>query len=97
MSQYLSNKKESIKQKDSEDIQKYSRVKEQKLGQIEELGKLESMMVERQARSKMTSDESALRLRRLIKGGKAVSTSHTSKLPSVREKARLTDQDILLV
>lgn len=44
---------------------------------------MESLMLERQARSKMSSEESAIKLRSLLSNKKAVSTSHTTKLPAI--------------
>ena len=53
-------------------------------------------MVERQARSKMSSDEAANRLKKLVGGrpNKPVSTAHTTKLPSIRQPS---DVDLLIL
>jgi len=74
----------------------FSRVQEEKKKQIEELSKLESMMLERQARSKMGSEESELRLKKLLTARKPVSTSHTTKLPSLADK-RNTEHDLFVL
>ncbi len=55
-------------------------------------------MIERQARSKMSSEESAIKLRSLLSNKKAVSTSHTTKLPAIGiEKREHSEQDVLLI
>lgn len=75
---------------------KFSRVKEEKKRQIEELSKLEQMMLERQARSKMVSQESEFKLKKMLK--QPVSTSHTSKLPSIgTEKRQRIDTELFVL
>jgi hypothetical protein len=56
-------------------------------------------MIEKQARSKMSSEESEKKLRLLLseKSEKALSTSHTTKLPALSPKRRQSEQDILLL
>ena len=53
-------------------------------------------MLDRQARSKMGSQESEMRLKKLLTSRQPVSTSHTTKLPSLTEK-RNTEQDMFLL
>lgn len=56
-------------------------------------------MLQRQARSKMSSEESENRLKQLLgKNKKAVSTSHTTKLPYINNpEKRHTEQDVLVL
>ncbi len=58
-------------------------------------------MIERQARSKLTSEESQNKLTKLLgkANNKPVSTSHTTKLPSINnpEKRNNSEQDILVL
>ena len=94
VAEFLEKKHEQIRRREDEEAGKGSRLQQERVSQLEELGRLESMMVERQARSKMSSDESAQKLRRLIGGKKGLSTAHSSKLPSVG--ANRTEPDIVL-
>ena len=56
-------------------------------------------MLERQARSKMSSDESANKLKHFLSSKKAVSTSHTTKLPTLtnQDKKSNSEQDLLVL
>ena len=60
---------------------------------------MESEMLERQARSKMSSDESANKLKHFLSSKKAVSTSHTTKLPTLtnQDKKSNSEQDLLVL
>lgn len=64
--------------------------------QLDELSKLEAMMLDRQARSKMGSEESKNKLEQFLSSRQHVSTSHTTKLPSLAEK-RNTEQDLFVL
>ena len=58
------------------------------------------MRLEKQQRSKMTSEESERKLRQFLaqqKTEKALSTSHTTKLPALSPRHQQTEQDILVV
>jgi len=53
------------------------------------------MMLERQARSKMISQESDLKLKKLLKH--PVSTSHTTKLPSISPEKHHKDSELFVL
>lgn len=57
------------------------------------------MMLERHSRSKMTSDENERRLKQLLGGKKALSTSHTQspKLPLLNPEKKNSEHDIIVM
>ncbi len=95
--EYMQNRKRELLMNETAESSKISRIKEERGREIEELGKLESLMLERQARSRMSSEESEMKLKKLLNGGKPLSTSHTTKLPSIaNEKRQNSELDVLL-
>jgi hypothetical protein len=72
-------------------------VREEKAREVEELVKLELMMIHKQASSKMTSEQSELRLKQLLNGSKT-STNSSVKLPSISPpKKRNSERDLHVI
>ena len=82
MKEYARLRRAELQGRESEEVGIISGVREERAREIEQLGQLEGLMVEKQARSRLSQQNSELRLQQLLRQRK----TNSSILPTINNK-----------